>query len=778
MPTATVHVLAVTILLNACATETEPSSDTPDTTAPDTSTSDTSADTPEPDTTSDSTPDTSPTAPTWDPVPPPPTCALDGDTPLLDTTLARIGRTKSNFGFAQSDLDQSGYETAGILADPFVLSWFKATRQNPARLGCFEGEVAHVLDDYLDSPHPVASMIRHAAKLLDRPTDNTPPLDPNDLPGDFDQAIAALCALVPDAPCGTARGVIDPALKTALTPILWALRDVAAVQLERDADTSAGPPDFWQTHGGNLLLISLRGSTPDLADPAVRDHLLATDHAPRLYAAAARLAFAIEDANLTRFANLAGNDFEVETPIGRVRIWDTTLQTHDDEPGAVLLFVDTGGDDTYYGPIGATRVGTVNPVSVAIDLAGKDTYTYRSATPSSNPALLPADAGGRYGGDTNYGPFSLSNVSRQGAARNGVAMLFDLGDGDDTYKSLTASQGYAHHGVGVLFDAGGNDTYQAESTSQGAAQFGIGLIIDQAGGDDTYSSFTNSQGFGYVGGFGALIDGGGDDAYRCDHGDPNTGGFRLYYSPQMPTDGNSSFCQGAGFGRRGTTPESHLSGGLGILRDVSGDDTYEASVFAQGTGYWQATGILSDGGGNDTYDAYYYAQGGAAHYAIGLLSDDTTDNTPDSKTTDHDRFNTTRPGRYMHLGAGHDFSIGVLINEGGDDTYVIAGLGAGASNCNGIGLFVDNAGDDSYQSSSDYGSGMGNVSSECLETRPLAASLGVMIDASGTDTYTYPVSDYPVPANDSTWGHTRHDLPSEGGAGVDTSGQTGVHPGG
>ncbi|HRE87695.1 MAG TPA: hypothetical protein PK095_01030, partial [Myxococcota bacterium] len=688
------------------------------------------------------------------------------------------GRTKATFGFAQSDLDQSGYETAGILADPFVLSWFKATRQNPARLGCFEGEVAHVLDTYLSSPHPVASMIRHAAKLLDRPTDDTPPLDPNNLPGDFDQAIAALCALVPDAPCDTPRGLLDPALRTALTPILWAIRDVARIQLERDADTSAGTPTFWQIHGGNLLLISLRGQTPDLADPAVREYLLARDHAPRLYAAAARLAFAIEDANLARFANLAGNDFEVETPIGRIRIWDTSLQEHEDEPGAVLLFVDTGGDDTYYGPIGATLTNTINPVSVAIDLAGNDTYTYRSSTPAPDPALLPADAAGRYGGDTNYGQFSLSNVSRQGGARNGVAFLFDLGEDDDTYRSLTTSQGYAHHGVGVLFDGGGDDTYLAESTSQGAAQFGIALQIDRGPGKDLYSAFTNAQGFAYVGGFGALVDGGGDDAYRCNHGDPNAGGFRLYYSPQMASDGNSSFCQGAGFGRRGTTPESHLSGGLGILRDVSGDDSYEASVFAQGTGYWQATGILSDGDGDDTYDAYYYAQGGAAHYAIGLLSDDQHDGAGTDTATDSDRFNTIRPGRYMHLGAGHDFSVGVLINEAGDDTYTISGLGAGASNCNGIGLFIDNRGDDTYLATSDYGSGMGNVSSECLETRPRAISLGVMIDASGTDNYTYPASDYPIPADNTTWGHTRNDLPSEGGAGVDTEGQTGVHPGG
>ncbi len=705
----------------------------------------------------------------WDPVVTPPTCGFDGDTPLLDTTLARIGRTRETFGSSQADLDASGYETSGILADPFVLSWFKAARAKPARLGCLEGEVAHVLDTYLQGAHPVAAMIRHAARLLDRPVDDAKPLDPNTLPGDFDDAVAAICALTPDTPCESPRGTLDNGLRTALTPVLWALRDVAAIQLERDAAATAGPAAFWQFNGGNLLLLTLNAPTPAIETPEVREYLLAEVHAPRLFSAAARLAFAVEHAGLQRYAGLLGTDFEVETPIGRVQVSDATNHEHLDDPGAVLLFVDTGGNDSYRGPVGANRVGTLNPVSLAIDLAGEDTYGYTEVTPAPDPAMLPADAAGRYRGDANYGQFTLSNVSRQGGARNGVAMLFDLGDGDDTYRSLTTSQGYAHQGVGVLFDAGGNDTYLAESTSQGAAQFGIGLLVDQGSGDDTRSAFTTSQGFGYVGGFGALVDGGGNDLYRCNHGDPATGGFRLYLSAQMATDGNNSFCQGAGFGRRGTTIDNHLSGGLGVLRDIAGNDTYEASVFAQGTGYWQGTGLLSDGAGDDAYDAYYYAQGGAAHYAIGLLSDDGDGD---------DAFNLVRPARFMHMGAGHDFSIGVFLNEGGNDTYAISGLGAGASNCNGVGLFVDNVGDDTYRASSDYGSGMGNVSAECLETRPGAASLGVMMDAGGTDAYEYPTSDYPLPADDTTWGHERNGLPSEGGAGVDTEGQTGVHPGG
>ena len=73
---------------------------------------------------------------------------------------------------------------------------------------------------------------------------------------------------------------------------------------------------------------------------------------------------------------------------------------------------------------------------------------------------------------------------------------------------------------------------------------------------------------------------------------------------------------------------------------------------------------------------------------------------------------------------------------------------------------------------------MGNVSGECLGTRPTAASLGLMIDAGGTDTYEYPASDFPVPSEGGTWGHKRNGLVSEAGAGVDATGESGIHPGG
>jgi len=205
---------------------------------------------------------------------------------------------------------------------------------------------------------------------------------------------------------------------------------------------------------------------------------------------------------------------------------------------------------------------------------------------------------------------------------------------------------------------------------------------------------------------------------------------------------------------------------------VSGNDKYSAGLFAQGAGYWQGTGILSDGDGADEYDAFWYVQGGAAHYAIGMLLDGAAGPEGDGG----DKFNQNLKTRSVQLGSGHDYSLGVFVNEGGDDVYSFQSLAMGASNCNGIGLMVDNGGDDTYVTDSNSNSGLGNVSGECLEARPLAVSIGVMIEVGGTDTYTYPDGAVGAPSNDAEFGHIAHDLPSEHGAGLDVSaGESGVH---
>jgi len=704
----------------------------------------------------------------WDPTPPAPPCRADGDAPLLDRALMGAGLDRTTFGFGASDLMESTYDSNGLLRDEFVLSWFKEMRAQPGRSGCFEGQVAGALDRYLQGAHPVAGMIRHSAGLIDRHVDGTQPFDPRDLPGSFNDALNAICEVWGSA-CGRVDGWMPPELAEAIAPLGWAMHEGIVARRERDGNVAPRDPNWWTVNGGNSQIITTSREGYDRTNALDRAYLTGADR-DRLYAAAAMIAHAIEDVDWSRFRGMTEVFFEQRTPAGWVRIRDANSQTYADDGEATLLLIDLGGDDVHEDDV-ASNVDADNAVSVVIDLDGADRYVYdERATPYDDPDLVPADDGLRYAGDENFGNISLSRRFRQGAARNGIAMLFDLGGADDHYQSLHGSQGYAHQGVGVLFDDGGADAYLAESNAQGSAQFGIGLLVDAGDGWDVRRAFKNAQGFGFSAGVGVIVDGGGDDEYTCNHGNPDLGGIRMYPSPQLPRNGNSSFCQGAGFGWRGEGGEAleYLSGGLGVLRDIDGNDSYEASVFGQGTGYWQGTGILSDGGGSDLYDAYWYVQGAAAHYAVGILADDGPGD---------DTFNATRPAVSVNLGSGHDYSVGVLINEAGNDEYNMTGLSAGSSNCNGVGLFVDNRGDDTYKAASDRCCGMGNVSGECRDTRPNAVSIGVMIDAGGADDYQLPaMSDYPRPTNTSTWGHTRFDLPSEHGSGIDDSGESGVHP--
>ena len=707
---------------------------------------------------------TIPDPPAWDPEVPEPVCGLDEDDhPLLDAVLTEAGLDLQTFVFTQTDFEESTQYNNGVLGGDFALSWIWDTRAQPARAGCRHAQLAGVLGDYLVTPHPVAGMIRHLASTLDRPPDDATPFGPET---GFDDALAQLCATVGSS-CDAPEGELPPDLATALAPLLWAIDEGIATRLAMDV-SPGGSAQYWRDNGGNMILLQ-NGPVPGLGDENVRAYMLGLGTRERLYRAAAQIAFAIEDVDWMAFAGMRGVDYRLETNAGLIVVRDAGPTTWDEDDD-VLLQIDLGGDDEYLAEV-ASNTSAQNPVSLAIDLGGVDTYHYEpEPTPYDQPGLLPADADGRYMGDGQYGNYTLSNRSRQGAARNGIAMLFDLGGDDDHYQSLRASQGYAHMGVGVLFDDGGDDVYEGEAAVQGSAQYGIGLAVDAGTGADTRRSFTYSQGFGWVAGAGVLVDGGGDDTYLCDIGDPDQGGVLVYYSPQLPQQGNSSFCQGAGFGRRNDSSWAlSQAGGIGILHDVGGNDAYDASVFAQGTGYWEGTGILSDAGGADRYDAAWYVQGGVAHYAVGMHVD---------LGDERDEFNQLRDSVSVNQGSGHDYSLGVLINEGGDDVYRITGLSSGASNCNGIGLFVDNGGDDLYLAVSDRSSGVGNISNECLATRPDAVSIGIMLDAGGTDDHMYPAMvdpNFVLPSNGGTWGWEAFGLPSEHGGGVDGDDETGIH---
>jgi len=676
-----------------------------------------------------------PDVPEFDAEAPPIACATGSDAPLLDEALQDAGLAADDVGYTETTWAAASY--APFLDDRFLLGWFRDVHWRPLALQCHTGQIAADLDHAATTAHPVSTALGEAMARLDVDPGLTPIVDPVVEP-------------LPDVP---------EELQAALDPILVALQRVADAR-EALAQTAPASDRVLVEHGHIGMHIDTE-AWPDLGSDA--ELRWVKRQVPALFDPARILAFAIEDADLGRFEglDLAGT---WSLPFGDVVIAGPGR----DEPGRntrAALYLDLGGDDVYLHSVGASSARL--PVSVHIDLGGDDVYGYPT-TDDGTDGVLPADADGRYSG-AGAGPVSLSTEGRQGSGRFGVGMLFDLG-GSDRYTSLRMSQGYGHLGVGVLFDAKGDDTYALEAGGQGAGVMGIGLLMDVRGTDE-YRTFVKAQGFGGPRGVGIAWDGGGDDIWFADPGQPEAGGVSLYPSAQRPDDSNASFAQGAGFGVRRDDLGVFLSGGLGVLRDRSGDDTYTASIFAQGTGYWQAAGYLLDGAGADRYDALWYVQGGAAHYAIGALMDDGDGD---------DRLNQNLVPINVHTGSGHDFSVGLYVNEAGDDVVRLAGLAGGASNCQGVGIAVDNDGRDVWEALQERAIGLGNQSTECNDpVRTRAPSVGLFLDSGGdADEYTFPESEHPRPADDAAFGWAMHGADDEFGGAVDGDGATALHASG
>lgn len=444
--------------------------------------------------------------------------------------------------------------------------------------------------------------------------------------------------------------------------------------------------------------------------------------------AGASLVEVIQGIDWTPFAGLNFETVRLETPYGSIIIQgaQSDLLLAGNTP---LLLIDTGGNDRYQRPVGATS-SWAHPVSVAIDLAGDDVYGFEGHTQTGDyPPLAPADAAGRYDGahpqvGDAIGPMSLSTVARQGAGIMGVGIVYDR-SGADRYVSHKLSQGIGVFGLGVLIDDAGSDNYVCEQGCQGAASFGVGLLIDR-GGDDQFFTVQHAQGYGYIKGLGLLWTGGGNDHYEAILGDPAFGGVVTIYPSAQNANSNASFAQGAGFGRRVTSSAGvFASGGFGALIDEgAGTDVYRADIFAQATGYWFGTGLLTDGGGPDVYQGRWYTQGSTAHYALSYFFEEGGD----------DMYNPESVVMATAVGQGHDLSHGWLVDYAGSDEYYAPGLGMGGGNDNGLGFFIDAQGDDLYHGpdGTTFGGSQIGDRGAAFDT---TLCLGVFIDAQGTDIY-------------------------------------------
>ncbi|MCH7904221.1 MAG: hypothetical protein IH944_06590 [Armatimonadetes bacterium] len=387
--------------------------------------------------------------------------------------------------------------------------------------------------------------------------------------------------------------------------------------------------------------------------------------------------------------------YRVSTVWGEIVLTGGDDSMHEDNP--TLLLIDTGGSDTYLNV--PSNASSTNWLSVVIDTHGSDSYLSDLALKQ----IAVPDWDGRKDGQRELGP---------GAAAFGVTFLVDS-LGDDLYRTHRTGLGSAVFGASMLIDMDGNDVYDAYTSAQGFGRFGVGVLEDLAG-DDSYSGFMQVQGVGLTAGFGAVIDRAGDDTYVAND-------TVIDMPSAQSAEHNFSMAQGAGFGVRSDYLTGHsLSGGVGLLYDIKGSDSYSCAVFGQGTGYWQALGMLWDDAGDDKYYGMWYVQGASAHFGLGYLED----------KAGADEYIAVMN---MAQGAGHDFGTGYLIDRGGNDTYRAPNLSLGAGNANGIGIFYDAAGDDVYES---RGTTLGKANAATKGSiRERALCLGVFIDMSGVDTY-------------------------------------------
>jgi hypothetical protein len=357
----------------------------------------------------------------------------------------------------------------------------------------------------------------------------------------------------------------------------------------------------------------------------------------------------------------------------------------------VALIIDLGGDDTYKGTVAAST-DQDHPLGMVIDIAGNDTY--------------------------QPGPFGLA------AGRFGVGILIDQA-GNDTYTLAPGCGGVGFAGIGVLYDAAGNDTYKGKRFTLGAALAGVGLLFD-AGGDDSYDAESWSMGLGAPGGLGALVDRTGKDSYRC--------GFTLpsaYNKPGIEKDDPafqfSGFGMGMGVGRRlmpqaKNGHEVELAGGIGLVVELDGNDSYFGSNFAFGAGYYFGAGGLMDLAGDDSYASARYAHASGAHLGQGLFLDYAGDDTYRStgptwtgaSAWDHSQClfveasgnDTYDWSKTEGLGISHGNSWAVCAELGGDDTYAIR-KGPARANPPCLVVFFDQAGSDDYSAAGNKQAGDG-----------------------------------------------------------------------
>lgn len=228
----------------------------------------------------------------------------------------------------------------------------------------------------------------------------------------------------------------------------------------------------------------------------------------------------------------------------------------------------------------------------------------------------------------------------------------------------------------LIVDPAGDDVYR---TTAGAAcpdllsiafdcnGLAVSTVLD-LGGNDAYDYNgvpTIAQGAGAFGGIGVLYDADGDDSYKSKMTRGSKGAIFMYID---------NGAQGYG------------AAGVGILLDAAGEDDYRAEFqsasglsiygFGQGTGAIGGLGLLSDAAGDDEYLAYglssnmrsgafqgIYLQGMGDYAGVGILYEAGASN-------DHyHAWDVATTTDFYSVGFGGLGGLGIFYEDGGDDNY-------------------------------------------------------------------------------------------------------------
>ncbi|MEA3142986.1 MAG: hypothetical protein QOG31_310 [Thermoplasmata archaeon] len=296
-------------------------------------------------------------------------------------------------------------------------------------------------------------------------------------------------------------------------------------------------------------------------------------------------------------------------------------------------------------------------------------------------------------------------------------------DGADTYAS---NPGPFPDPV-LIAEPGGDDTYTGSAGGANPAGLlvpGNGLalsVVADVAGNDHYSSVgqpTVAQGSGSVGGLGLLVDAQGDDSYLASF-------TRTTVGPPLVAGVGLGYLDG---GAQGTG-----YAGVGVLLDGWGDDTYDLRIasangrciwgLAQGFGGLGGLGVSSDLWGNDAW----LSSGTGITGGNGCWGG-----------AGGDAFQGLYP-----QGVGFYAGVGIMTDTGaGSDVYLnyntatttdyyAQGFGA----FGGLGVLFEDGGNDRYVASQTATASWIDPTLNCAYGTGSLGGVGVMVDGGGDDSY-------------------------------------------